>query len=82
MKTEVQFITCLKLLESRVYKEQYRAFAIKTVDSVSILGRVKTKTMKTVIHSFPAGIKFRENLPNSQKFRGPTQSGRSQGSQR
>ena len=27
-------------------------------------------------------IKFRENLPNSQKFRGPTQSGRSQGSQR
>ena len=26
--------------------------------------------------------KFRENLPNSQKFRGPTQSGRSQGSQR
>ena len=27
-------------------------------------------------------IKFRENLPNSQKYRGPTQSGRSQGSQR
>ena len=27
-------------------------------------------------------IKFRENLPNSQKFRGPTQSDRSQGSQR
>ena len=28
------------------------------------------------------GLKFRENLPNSQKFRGPTQSRRSQGSQR
>ena len=27
-------------------------------------------------------LKFRENLPNSQKFRGPAQSGRSQGSQR
>ena len=27
-------------------------------------------------------VKFRENLPNSQKFRGSTQSGRSQGSQR
>ena len=27
-------------------------------------------------------IKFREKLPNSQKFRGPTQSGRSQGNQR
>ena len=27
-------------------------------------------------------IKFRETLPNSQKFRGPTQSGRLQGSQR
>ena len=27
-------------------------------------------------------LKFRENLPNSQKFRGPTQSGLSQGSQR
>ena len=27
-------------------------------------------------------IKFRENLPNSEKFRGPTQSGRSQGGQR
>ena len=26
-------------------------------------------------------IKFRENLPNSQKFRGTTQSGRSQGGQ-
>ena len=26
--------------------------------------------------------KFRENLPNSQKFKGPTQSGRSQSSQR
>ena len=26
-------------------------------------------------------LKFRENLPNSQKFRGPAQSGRSQGSQ-
>ena len=30
----------------------------------------------------PHKIKFRENLPNYQKFRGPTQSGRSQGSQR
>ena len=27
---------------------------------------------------FEVQIKFRENLPNSQKFRGPTQSGRSQ----
>ena len=27
-------------------------------------------------------IKFRENLPNSPKFRGPTQSDRSRGSQR
>ena len=41
---------------------------------------VPSKTVK----DFFAGqdqIKLRENLPNSQNFRGPTQSGRSQGCQ-
>ena len=32
--------------------------------------------------SWPFLLKFRENLPNSQKFRGPTPSGRSQDGQR
>ena len=41
-------------LESHVSKEQYRAFAIKTVDLVLILGRVKAKTIIMVIHSIPA----------------------------